>query len=181
MIAPGMLGTEKVVLVKPLTFMNNSGEAVGELVRWYKLQPEDVLVIYDDLDLPVGKIRLRANGSAGGHNGVDSIIHHLHTQQFPRLRIGIGRPAQRRADTIHYVLGVPSTDERIQLTTSEDRVIEMLATIVGQDINAAMNLVNLDPEAQRLAEEKQRMKRERREQERRRREEEQNQADPDIV
>src|SRR5579883_796004 len=69
MLANGSIGSEKVVLVKPLTYMNNSGEAVGELVRWYKVQPEDVLVIYDDLDLPVGRLRLRGNGSAAGHNG----------------------------------------------------------------------------------------------------------------
>src|SRR5581483_583954 len=116
-LASGTIGTEKVVLVKPLTYMNNSGEAVGELVRWYKLQAEDVLVVYDDLDLAVGKLRLRAGGSDGGHNGMDSIIRHLHTNQFPRLRVGIGRPANHRMDTINYVLGVPPGDERIQLTT----------------------------------------------------------------
>lgn len=172
MIAPGTIGTEKVVLVKPITFMNNSGEAVGELMRWYKLQPQDVLAIYDDLDLPVGQLRLRANGSAGGHNGVASLIHHLHTKDFPRLRIGIGRPAHQRADTINYVLGIPPSEERIQITTAEDRAVELLPTILSQNINAAMNVVNLDPEAQRLAEEKRRQKQERREQERLRKEEE---------
>ncbi len=101
------IGSEKVVLIKPLTFMNNSGEAVGELVRWYKVQPEDVLIVYDELDLPLGKVRLRSNGSAGGHNGLNSIIHHLHTNQFPRLRVGIGRPANNRMDTVDYVLGAP--------------------------------------------------------------------------
>src|SRR5690242_905756 len=79
MLSTVMIISEKVVLVKPLTYMNNSGEAVGELVHWYKLQPEDVLVIHDDLDLPIGKVRLRAKGTAGGHNGLDNIIRHLHT------------------------------------------------------------------------------------------------------
>ncbi len=92
-LASGSIGLEKVVLAKPITFMNLSGQAVGELVRWYKIQPEDVLVVYDELDLPVGKVRLRARGSAAGHNGLEDIIHHLHTNNFPRLRVGIGRSA----------------------------------------------------------------------------------------
>src|SRR5947209_7398855 len=76
-LASGMVGDEKVVLAKPLTYMNLSGEAIGELVRWYKVAPEDLLVIYDELDLPVGKVRLRAKGQAAGHNGMRDIIHHL--------------------------------------------------------------------------------------------------------
>src|SRR6266700_48529 len=175
MLASGNIGTEKVVLVKPLTFMNKSGEAVGELVRWHKLQPEDVLVVYDDLDLAVGKLRLRANGRAGGHNGVDSIIHHLHTNQFPRLRIGIGRPAHQRQQTINYVLGVPPLDERILLETAEDQVVAYIPQAIGPDLNAAMNVINADPEAQRRAEEKRRLQQERREQERQRREAEKQQ------
>jgi len=165
MIANGTIGNEKVVLVKPITYMNNSGEAVGELVRWYKLTPEDVLVIYDELDLPVGKMRLRPEGSAAGHNGLESIIHHLHTNKFPRLRIGIGRPTKQ-----NYVLSIPSMDERIALETSEDKAVEAIPLIIQQGITAAMNLINTDPEALRKAEEKQRLKRERREQERLRKE-----------
>src|SRR5579863_1740072 len=106
-LASGMLGNEKVVLVKPITYMNLSGEAVGALLRWYKLQPEDIVVVCDDLDLPVGKVRLRTKGSAGGQKGLDNIILHLHTDVFPRLRVGIGRPTNSRMDTIDYVLGVP--------------------------------------------------------------------------
>jgi PTH1 family peptidyl-tRNA hydrolase len=173
MLASGNIGTEKVVLVKPLTFMNKSGEAVGELVRWHKLQPEDILVVYDDLDLAVGKLRLRANGSAGGHNGVDSIIHHLHTNQFPRLRVGIGRPANSRMDTIHYVLGNPPGDERILLSTGEEKAVEAILLTTQQGVAPAMNLINVDPEAQRKAEEKRRLQQERREQERLRKEAEQ--------
>jgi PTH1 family peptidyl-tRNA hydrolase len=176
MVANGLIGAEKVVLVKPITFMNNSGEAVGELARWYKLQPADILVICDDLDLPVGRIRLRSNGSAGGHNGVDSIIHHLHTNQFPRLRVGIGRPTHQRQQTINYVLGVPPLDERIQLETAEDQVVAYIPLAIGPDLNAAMNVINVDPEAQRKAEEKRRLQQERREQERQRREAEKQRA-----
>jgi len=173
MLASGTIGTEKIVIVKPLTFMNKSGEAVGDLVRWHKLVPEDVLVVYDDLDLAVGKLRLRANGSAGGHNGVDSIIHHLHTNQFPRLRVGIGRPANSRMDTIHYVLGTPPGDERILLSTSEEKAVEAILVTLQQGVPLAMNIINIDPEAQRKAEEKRRLQLERRGQERLRREAEQ--------
>lgn len=158
MLANGTLGSEKVVLVKPLTFMNNSGEAVGELVHWHKLQPEDLLVIYDELDLPIGKVRLRAKGSAGGHNGLDSIIRHVHTNQFPRLRVGIGRPANQRMETITYVLGIPPADDRIILEISERQAAEAVPLIIQQGLEAAMNSVNLDPEEQKKLEEKQRQK-----------------------
>ncbi len=171
LLASGTLVGEKVVLVKPLTFMNNSGEAVGELVRWYKVTAEDVLVIYDDLDLPVGRLRLRGNGSAAGHNGLSSIIQHLHTNQFPRLRVGIGRPANQRVETIGYVLGTPAGDERIVLQTGEEKAAETIPLILEQGVEAAMNLVNVDPEAQRKAEEKRRLQLERREQERLQKEE----------
>ncbi len=164
MLASGNIGAEKVILVKPLTFMNNSGEAVGELVRWYKAQPEDVLVVYDDLDLPVGKVRLRARGSGGGHNGLSSIIQHMRTDQFPRLRVGIGRPANTRMETINYVLGTPGGDERILLDTGESRAVEALPVIIEQGVETAMNLVNPDPEEQKKAEEKRRLKLERRQQ-----------------
>ena len=166
MLASGTLGSEKVTLVKPLTYMNKSGEAVGELARWYKLQSEDVFVVYDELDLPIGKIRLRSNGSAGGHNGLDNIIHHLHTNQFPRLRIGIGRPSNNRMQVIDYVLGVPTGDERILLETGEDRAVEAIQLAIRQGIATTMNLINADPEAQQQAEERRRLQKERREQER---------------
>lgn len=172
MIANGTIGAEKIVLVKPLTYMNNSGEAVGELVRWFKITPEDVLVIYDELDLPVGHIRLRARGSSGGHNGIKSIVQHLHTEQFPRLRVGIGRPENKRIDTVNYVLGVPSGDEFIQLVTGEDKAVATIPLYLEQGLDATMNMVNVDPEAQKKAEEKQRLKQERREQERQRKAEE---------
>lgn len=168
-LAPGKIGMEKVVLVKPITYMNKSGEAVGELMRWYHLQPEDILVICDDLDLPVGRLRLKSSGSAGGQNGLDNIIHHLHTQQFPRLRVGIGRPTSNRMDTIHYVLGVPPLDERIALEAGEDRAVEVIPPIIERGVALMMNVVNPDPEAQRLAEERRREQLARREEARLRR------------
>lgn len=172
-LASGTLGLEKVILVKPITFMNKSGESVGDLMRWYRVQPEDILVICDDLDLPVGKLRLRSSGSAGGHNGVDNIIHHLHTNQFPRLRIGIGRPTHNRMDTIHYVLGIPPLDERILIEHAEERAVEVLPQVLSRGVALMMNIVNADPEAQKKAEEQ----RKKREEERRKREEERDKQD----
>jgi PTH1 family peptidyl-tRNA hydrolase len=169
-LASGTLGSDKVVLVKPITFMNNSGEAVGTLAHWYKVLPEDVLVVYDELDLPVGRVRLKSNGSAAGHNGMDNIIRHLHTNQIPRLRIGIGRPTNTRVETISYVLGIPPLDERITLATGEERAAQAIPLIVRQGVAITMNEINADPEAQRQAEEKRRLQKERREQERLRRE-----------
>jgi PTH1 family peptidyl-tRNA hydrolase len=166
MLSTGTIGTEKVVLAKPLTYMNNSGEAVAELLRWYKLQPDDLLVIYDDLDLAIGRVQLKAGGSAAGHNGMSSIIHHLHTNAFPRLRVGIGRPANPRIETIDYVLGIPAVDERIQLEAGESRAVDAIPLVLEQSIDAAMNIINPDPEKQRKAEEKRRQKQEQREQKR---------------
>ncbi len=92
LVGEGFVGTQKVLLVKPQTYMNLSGESVHEILTFYKLTADDIIVIYDDLDLPVGKLRLRAKGSAGGHNGIKSIIAHLSTQEFNRIKIGIDRP-----------------------------------------------------------------------------------------
>jgi peptidyl-tRNA hydrolase, PTH1 family len=173
-LASGTIGSEKVVLVKPLTFMNLSGQTVGELVRWYKVSPEDVLVVYDELDLPVGKIRLRAEGSAAGHNGLRDIIAHLHTNQFPRLRVGIGHPRSSRIRGRDHVLSAPSGDERILLETGEDRAVDAVEMAITQGLERAMNVVNTDPEeaARKEAERLRRLK-EREERERLRREAEQ--------
>jgi PTH1 family peptidyl-tRNA hydrolase len=159
-LASGTIGSEKVVLVKPITYMNLSGEVVGELVRWYKIKPEDVLVIYDELDLPVGKIRLRSKGSAAGHNGLEDIIHHLHTNAFPRLRVGIGHPANSRMNGREYVLGTPTAKERILLEQGEDRAVEAVELAITQGMHTTMNLVNADPEeiARKAAEKLQRQK-----------------------
>jgi PTH1 family peptidyl-tRNA hydrolase len=104
MMASTIISGEKVALCKPLTYMNLSGECVRPLMDYYHIDINDLIVIYDDLDLPVGKIRLRMKGSAGGHNGIKSLIHHLGTQEFKRIRIGIGRPANGQKVT-DYVLG----------------------------------------------------------------------------
>ena len=174
MLASGIVGAEKVVLVKPLTFMNLSGEAVGALVRWHRLPSlDDLLVVCDDLDLSVGKVRLRPKGSSGGQKGLESIIQHLHTGDFPRLRVGIGRPAHSRGDPISYVLGIPGGDERILLAAGEEKAAGAIPLFITQGLEAAMSIVNLDPEAAQRAEERRRQQQERREQERLRREAEQ--------
>ncbi|GER81890.1 hypothetical protein KTAU_05280 [Thermogemmatispora aurantia] len=153
LLASGSFGGEKVVLVKPLTYMNLSGEAVGALARWYRLSPQDILVVCDDLDLPVGRLRLRARGSTGGHNGLESIVHHLHSDQFPRLRVGIGRPTHPRMSVIDYVLGVPPAAERSQLERAEDEAVAAIELVLTRGLETAMSMVNSDPEARRRAEE----------------------------
>jgi PTH1 family peptidyl-tRNA hydrolase len=177
-LASGTIGPEKVVLAKPITYMNLSGEAVAELARWYKIQPADMLIVYDELDLPVGRVRLRPVGSAAGHNGMRSIIQHLHTDAIPRLRVGIGHPINTRIQGRDHVLGVPSTDETILIARAEDRAIEAIRLLIAQGIDATMNLVNLDPEeVQRKAEERERKRREREERERLKREKEQEESE----
>jgi PTH1 family peptidyl-tRNA hydrolase len=112
--AHGTINGERIVLAKPQTWMNESGKAVGPLARFYKIPPECILVIYDDLDIPLGTIRFRTDGSSGGHRGVRSIIRHLSTENFHRLRVGIGRPPGRM-DPAAYVLQDFSQEERTQV------------------------------------------------------------------
>lgn len=136
---------QRVKLLKPLTYMNQSGQAIRAVVDWYNLSGRSVLLIYDDLDLPVGKIRLRLSGSAGGHNGIRSAIAHLGTQNFPRLRIGIGNPQtaqERQQDAISYVLGRFSPQEA-QLHPEVMRlVIAAVELSLEQGIEKAMSLYN---------------------------------------
>lgn len=176
MLASGTLGNEKVVLAKPITFMNLSGEAVGELVRWYKAQPEDILVICDDLDLPTGKVRLRTSGSAGGQKGMKNILLHLHTDQIPRLRVGIGRSTNTRMDGKDYVLSVPSGDERILLDAGEERAVEAARMVITQGFATTMNVFNADPEAVEKAAEKRQRQKERQEEARQKQKERQEEA-----
>jgi PTH1 family peptidyl-tRNA hydrolase len=133
----------RLVLAKPQTFMNDSGKSVAQLLRWYKVELSNLLVIYDELDLPFGTIRLRPNGSAGGHNGLESVIQQLGTQQFPRLRIGISRPA--RGSTVPYVLSGFFAEERPQLPGIIDRSVEAVHDWLDLGIDAAMNLHNRRP------------------------------------
>jgi PTH1 family peptidyl-tRNA hydrolase len=163
-MASGNVGTEKVVLVKPLTFMNLSGEAVGDLAHWYKVEPPDIVVIYDELDLPTGKVRLKGNGSAAGHNGMRDIIARLHTSDFPRLRVGIGQPRHSSIQGRDHVLGKASGDDAILLAQGEERAAAAIELLLAQGLGTTMNVVNADPEeAARKAAEQERKKREREE------------------
>lgn len=151
LLASGTVGGENVVLAQPQTYMNDSGLSVAPLVRFYKLAPADLLVICDDLDLPVGKLRLRAQGSAGGQHGLESIIASLGTNAFARLRVGIGRPANAHMATIDYVLGVPRGDEAILLDQTEDRAAEAALVWLAAGLTAAMDRFNAEPQAPKPA------------------------------
>ena len=130
------------LVMKPQTYMNLSGEAVREAVQFYKLPPERVLVIYDDVSLPVGKLRVRPTGSAGGHNGIKNIIAHLGTQDFPRIKIGTGAPAGGGADMIDWVIGVPSQAERKVLLETFGRAVDAAECIIRHGCQKAMNDFN---------------------------------------
>ena len=171
-LASGNVGMEKVVLAKPLTFMNLSGESVGELAHWYKVSPMDIIVVYDELDLPTGKVRMRAKGSAAGHNGMRDIIAKLHTSDFPRLRVGIGQPRNSHVKGRDHVLSAASGDEGILLASGEERAVQAVEMLLAQGLDTTMNTINTDPEeAAQKAEEQARKKSEREERERQRREE----------
>ena len=139
-IAEGSIGRQRILLAKPQTFMNLSGDAVGKLFAFYKIAPHDLLVIYDDLDLPLGKMRLRSRGSAGGHHGMESIIARVGTSDFPRLRVGIGRP-NPDAD-IDHVLGSFDADERAVMDETFARAVGAIDAWLADGIAAAMNRFN---------------------------------------
>lgn len=132
---------QKVLLAKPQTYMNNSGESVGALANFYKVDPSDILVVYDDLDLPPGKLRLRPGGSAGGQNGVRSIIRHLGTPDFPRLRIGIGRPPGRMK-AADYVLQDFLREEAEIFGPLAPTLCDAMDCWLFQGIDTAMNSFN---------------------------------------
>ena len=125
----------------PNTYMNLSGQAVGAMARYYRYQPEDILVIHDDLDLPVGSLRLKQGGGHGGHNGLQDIIKHLSSASFYRLRIGIGHPGEK-SQVANYVLHPPSSEERQILDDTVTRAISFLPQIVKGDIASVMNTLH---------------------------------------
>lgn len=132
--------SEKIVLVQPLTFMNRSGSAVGEIMRFYKLDLEDLLVVVDDVSLPVGDLRFRASGSDGGHNGLSDIAAHLSSLEYHRLRVGIGEPGQipRR----NYVLGKFTQEQRADLDPALERAAKAVQRWATDGITTAMNEYN---------------------------------------
>jgi PTH1 family peptidyl-tRNA hydrolase len=143
----GNIARNKVVVARPQTYMNASGEAVNALLQRLDITPADLIVIHDDLDLPTGKIRLRWGGSSGGHKGIDSIISHIGTPDFYRVRVGIGRPepdnAPAKEDTvIGYVLSDFTTDEKKIIDETIPLVSEVIVFLLAKGITAAMNKYN---------------------------------------
>ena len=128
-----------IILAKPMTYMNNSGAAVAALVRRFEIPMPELCVVYDDIHLDIGALRIRRKGSDGGQKGMKSIIHHLGTTDFPRLRIGIGEPIGALVD---YVLTEFSEDEEIEIAHTVDRAVDALETLVRDDILTAMNKFN---------------------------------------
>ena len=147
-LGQGTRAGEEIVLAKPRTFMNNSGEGVLYLLARFKARPEDLLIVYDDMELPLGRLRIRASGSDGGHNGIKSIIAALNSRAFPRLRVGIGQ-VPPGADQIAHVIGPFSEEESKIMIDAEKRSVEAVDCILEGNIDIAMNRFNtvVEPES----------------------------------
>lgn len=139
LIGEGRMGGASVILAKPQTYMNLSGESVMDLCNYFKIPYENIIVMYDDISLDVGKIRIRQKGSAGGHNGMKNIIYHIQSDEFPRVRFGIGAPV---GDLANYVLSNFSKDEIKVLIESARNVPDIIESIINGDILKAMNKYN---------------------------------------
>lgn len=137
-----MIGNEKILLVKPQTYMNLSGEAVGPLLSWYKLPSEQMAVLYDDMDIEVGSARIRLKGSAGGHNGIKSILAHIGTEDFARFRIGIGRPAKGWS-VVDHVLAKFSDADRAAVENVVEKIVPAVECFVKNGIDLTMNRYNI--------------------------------------
>lgn len=144
LVGEGFIEGEKVMLVHPQTFMNLSGECVGLITGFYKLEPEDVIVICDDINLDTGRLRIRAKGSAGGHNGLKNIIAHLGTEAFPRIRIGVGEKTEGW-DLADYVLARFSKDDEPKMREAIQNAVGAVETWISDDIGTAMNRYNINP------------------------------------
>ena len=137
----GILAGQKVILLKPQTYMNLSGESVRAAADFYKVDPEDILVIYDDISLEPGQLRLRGKGSAGGHNGIKNIIAHLGTQVFPRIKVGVGEKP-KKYDLADYVLSHFTKAERKEMEEGYQKAIQAVEKILAGEMEAAMNEFN---------------------------------------
>lgn len=141
-LGDGKIGGEKVILVKPQTYMNLSGESIREIAQWYKIENENIIVIYDDISLPVGKLRIREKGSAGGHNGIKNIIYQLQTEVFPRIKLGTGMPKNPEYDIKDYVLGHFTKEETEVLVKTAIRAVDATEEIIKNGAKSAMNKYN---------------------------------------
>jgi len=141
-LATGECGGRKVICIKPLTYMNLSGEAVVAVSRYHRIPPEQVMVVADDADLPLGAVRMRPSGGFGGHHGLQSVIQHLGTQEFPRQRIGVARPVQSVRDIASHVLGSFSADEAVLLGEVMIRAERQIQCWLEEGLGKAMSLFN---------------------------------------
>ena len=139
------IGDQKVLLMKPQTYMNLSGEAVGQAARFYKIPPEHILVLSDDVTLPVGSLRIRTKGSAGGHNGLKNIIAVLGTDAFPRIRIGVGSPPDPDYEMIDWVLSVFRNQDAVDMADAVSRAADAAECYIAQGAEKAMNMYNQKP------------------------------------
>ena len=135
------LGGQRVLVVKPQTYMNLSGEAVKLAGGFYKIPPERILVLYDDVSLPLGKLRIRASGSAGGHNGIKNIIAHLGTDAFPRIKVGVGAP-QQEDGLVDWVIGSFTASERKVVDAAIERALDAAACVIEKGVSEAQNRFN---------------------------------------
>lgn len=141
LMGEGRIGKERVILAKPQTFMNLSGEAVGAIASWYKIPPENVIVIYDDINFEAGTLRIREKGSAGGHNGMKSIISHLNSENFPRFRIGVGGKPEGK-DLADHVLGKIPKAEQETMFKVFGRVADGINAYINDGAELAMSKYN---------------------------------------
>ncbi|MBE5819330.1 MAG: aminoacyl-tRNA hydrolase [Clostridiales bacterium] len=137
----GIIEGEKVILLKPQTFMNLSGESIIQFKKFYKIENNQIIIIYDDIDTPVGKIRIRKKGGPGTHNGMKSVVHYLATDEFTRVRIGIGSPKENE-DIIEYVIGKITEDEKKSLESSIEIGASAVIEIIKNGVDIAMNKFN---------------------------------------
>lgn len=137
-----VIGGVSVLLMKPTTYMNLSGEAVGEAARFYKIAPDHVLVLSDDVSLPQGKLRVRRSGSAGGHNGLKNIISHLGTDAFPRIKIGVGEKPHPDADMVNWVLGTFTGEDKKVMEATIKRAADCVETLLAKGVDEAMAKFN---------------------------------------
>ena len=136
------LGEDKVLVMKPQPYMTLSGESVGAAARFYKIPADHILVVSDDIALPVGKLRLRAAGSAGGHNGLKNIIRHLGSDRFPRIKVGVGMPQNAEYDIADWVTGMPMGEEQKILLDALDRAAQAIPAVITLGMDKAMNRFN---------------------------------------
>jgi PTH1 family peptidyl-tRNA hydrolase len=140
LVGEGIIAGQKVLLVKPQTYMNLSGESLREVVQYYDVEPEELMVVYDDVDIPMGSIRLRKKGSAGSHNGMKSIIYQLQFDDFPRLRVGIG--TEKKGDMIDFVLTGFSKEESAKIREAIETSVSAMECWIERGIDIAMNEYN---------------------------------------